>query len=222
MEHNNAGGPEADAGQDAAERHPFVEVGNGVDMAMLLTDPNLPDNPIVFANEAFTKMTGHEPDGLHGSNCRKLQGPGTDPAAVQLIREAIELRKPINIDLLNYRQDGTPFWNALHISPVCDTEDNLRYFFALQVDVTEQVHARRALERRLAALADAGAAATETERQKVRNEAELVRGIGEQVKSNMAMVSALVSMRAQALADTGLREVLQSDLPQPIGLFGNN
>ncbi|WP_242122097.1 PAS domain-containing protein [Sphingomonas lacusdianchii] len=107
-------------------------------MPMILTDPNQPDNPITFANKAFLDLTGYEEDEVLGRNCRFLQGAQTDRHAVAELRDAVEAHQAIALELLNYRRDGTPFWNAVFIGPVYDTEGTLRYFFASQLDVTRR------------------------------------------------------------------------------------
>ncbi len=107
-------------------------------MPMLVTDPRQPDNPIVFANRAFLSMTGYAPEEILGTNCRFLQGPGTDRASVAVIREAIETRTEVQIELLNYRKDGSTFWNALFVSPVFNPAGELVYFFASQLDVSRR------------------------------------------------------------------------------------
>ena len=107
-------------------------------MPMCVADPRKPDMPLVFVNEAFQRMTGYAEDELLGRNCRFLQGPDTDPAAVRQIREAVQAREDVAVEMVNYRRDGTPFWNALCISPVFDGEGQLIYFFASQIDVTQR------------------------------------------------------------------------------------
>lgn len=107
-------------------------------MPMLLTDPNLDDNPIVFVNKAFLDLTGYEEDEVLGRNCRFLQGAQSDRAAVAELRDAVAAKQAIALELLNYRRDGSPFWNAVFIGPVYDTEGRLRYFFASQLDVTRR------------------------------------------------------------------------------------
>src|SRR5690554_6516555 len=91
---------------------------NGV----VMVDVIQPDMPLVYANDAFYEMTGYAPDEVLGSNCRFLQGPDTDPAAVTTIRQAIAARRRHEVVLLNYRKDGTPFWNHLSLSPVVDEQ----------------------------------------------------------------------------------------------------
>lgn len=107
-------------------------------MPMILTDPNKDDNPIVFANKAFLDLTGYEEDEVLGRNCRFLQGAMTDRSAVDELRTAVEGKSSIAIELLNYRRDGSPFWNAVFIGPVYDTAGKLLYFFASQLDVTRR------------------------------------------------------------------------------------
>jgi PAS domain S-box-containing protein len=107
-------------------------------MPMLLTDPSKHDNPIVFANKAFFDLTGYEEDEVLGRNCRFLQGAQTDRNAVAEMREAVRTRSSIALELLNYRRDGSPFWNAVFIGPVYDTQGKLQYFFASQLDVTRR------------------------------------------------------------------------------------
>ena len=105
-------------------------------MPQIITDPNLPDNPIVFANRAFQEMCGYDARELLGRNCRFLQGSGTDPADVTKVRDAVAARRDVVVELVNYHRDGTPFRNELYISPVFDADGGLRYFFASQLDVT--------------------------------------------------------------------------------------
>jgi PAS domain S-box-containing protein len=103
-----------------------------------VTDPNEPDDPIIFANPAFARVTGYQPEEFLGRNCRFLQGPDTDPAMLEKLRDAVHHGHPFHGTLLNYRKDGTAFWNELTISPVLDEEGNLMNLIGLQNDVTEQ------------------------------------------------------------------------------------
>ncbi|NJC34591.1 PAS domain S-box-containing protein [Sphingomonas jejuensis] len=107
-------------------------------MPMILTDPHQADNPIVFANKAFLDLTLYEEAEVLGRNCRFLQGAQTDRQAVTQLREAIERKDSIALELLNYRRDGSPFWNAVFIGPVYDVQGTLLYFFASQLDVTRR------------------------------------------------------------------------------------
>lgn len=115
-------------------------------MPMILTDPNIADNPIVFANKAFLDLTGYEESEILGRNCRFLQGAQTDRSQVDELREAVERRHSIAIEILNYKRDGTPFWNAVFIGPVYDTQGTLLYFFASQLDVTRRRESEQAFQ----------------------------------------------------------------------------
>jgi len=114
-------------------------------MPMIITDPHQPDNPIIFANRAFVEMTGYERDELLGRNCRFLQGPETDPDAIAEIREAIAENREAATEVLNYRKDGSTFWNALFVSPVFDDAGTLVYFFGSQLDVSRRRDAEDSL-----------------------------------------------------------------------------
>ena len=115
---------------------PFVNAVRATRMPMVITNPRRPDNPVVFANEAFCRLTGYAREEILGRNCRFLQGPETDPEAVSRIRAAVDAVRPIEIDIRNHRKDGAPFWNRLLMAPVFDGNGVLAYFFASQVDVT--------------------------------------------------------------------------------------
>jgi PAS domain S-box-containing protein len=132
-------------GQDLGT-DPFVAAVRATRMPMIITNPRLPDNPVVFANNAFCRLSGYPRDEILGRNCRFLQGPESDPATVQRIREAVERVEPLEIDILNHRKDGETFWNRLLMAPVFDTEGVLAYFFASQVDVTIERERLKGLE----------------------------------------------------------------------------
>ncbi|HEV7286562.1 MAG TPA: HWE histidine kinase domain-containing protein, partial [Kaistia sp.] len=116
---------------------PFAAAVRATRMPMLITDPRLPDNPIVFVNDAFARLTGYSREETLGRNCRFLQGPGTNLDDVARMRDAINRRVGIELDLLNYRKDGTTFWNRLLMSPVFN-EGELAFFFASQFDITPE------------------------------------------------------------------------------------
>ena len=115
---------------------PFPAAVRATRMPMVITDPNQPDNPIVFVNDSFCRLTGYSRDEIVGRNCRFLQGRETDPASVLKIKEAIAAPRSVEVDIRNHRKDGTPFWNRLLLAPVRDAAGQLAYFFASQLDVT--------------------------------------------------------------------------------------
>jgi PAS domain S-box-containing protein len=111
-------------------------------MAVCLCDPHRPDIPIVFVNRAFRALTGYEEEDVIGRNCRFLQGPDTDREQIERIREAIRNEDVLITEMLNYRKDGTPFWNALHLGPIYRPDGKLIYFFGSQWDITDLRTAR--------------------------------------------------------------------------------
>lgn len=112
-------------------------------MAMCVTSPREPDNPIVFANDAFFSLTGYDSHEVIGRNCRFLQGPETDPDAVAEIRRAIAAEDVTHLEFLNYRKDGSAFWNALHIGPIYDESGELLFYFGSQWNATERFQAKQ-------------------------------------------------------------------------------
>lgn len=115
---------------------PFVAGFHDAILAMAISDPTLADNPIIHVNAAFERLTGYDRHEVVGRNCRFLQGPQTEADDVGRIRDAVAVPMRLETDLLNYRKDGTPFWNRLLVSPVFDHQRRVRYFIASQHDVT--------------------------------------------------------------------------------------
>ncbi|RSK27528.1 PAS domain S-box protein [Bacillus sp. HMF5848] len=105
---------------------------------VIISNPNLPDNPTIFVNKAFKSITGYEEDDVLGRNCRFLQGSGTDKATVAKISQAIKKGEGIIVEILNYKKDGTPFWNELKIDAIRDQEGNLTHFVGFQRDISER------------------------------------------------------------------------------------
>jgi len=120
-------------------------------MPMVVTNPRHPHNPIVLANRAFLDLSGYSADEVIGRNCRFLQGTDTAPESIAAIREALVSEHEITIEILNYRRDGSGFWNELCLSPVRDEAGCLNYYFGSQLDVTARREARelQAAETRL-------------------------------------------------------------------------
>lgn len=100
-------------------------------LALVVTDPQLPDNPIIHASRGFAALTGYDEHEVVGRNCRFLQGVGTDVAAVDRLRGAVQDGRGITVDLVNYRKTGEPFGNRVHIEPV-HVDGRLRYFLGVQ------------------------------------------------------------------------------------------
>ena len=145
-QHGGDGRNAASEGRGLGGRDLFLAALQTTRMPMCLADPRQPDMPLVFVNEAFQRMTGYAAADVLGRNCRFLQGSDTDPAAVQQVRDAVAAREDVAVEMINYRRDGTPFWNALYISPVFDADGELIHFFASQLDVTRRKQAEAVLQ----------------------------------------------------------------------------
>lgn len=117
----------------------FVQTSEQSRMAMCLSDARAPDFPIVYANRSFANLTGYSVPDAVGRNCRFLQGPETDPEAVTRLRGLIERAEYGVVDILNYRKDGSSFWNAVHIGPIFGDAGQLEYFYGSQWDISEVV-----------------------------------------------------------------------------------
>lgn len=128
------------------------EIRRGIDLAttleriaknFVITDPRLPDNPIIFASDEFLELTEYTREEILGRNCRFLQGPDTDLAVVDQIRDAIAARRDITVQLLNYTKSGKPFWNLFHLQAMRDHDGELQYFIGVQLDGSEYLEPER-------------------------------------------------------------------------------
>lgn len=124
----------------------LTKVLAGLRHTFVVADASLPDMPLVFASEGFYAMTGYGPDEVLGHNCRFLQGEGTDLKEVQKIREAIKKTEAVSVRLLNYRKDGTPFWNLLTMTPIKTPDGKLSKYVGVQVDVTSKTEGKATLD----------------------------------------------------------------------------
>lgn len=120
------------------ERHVLDAAIAQLGQGMVLVDAQMPDLPIIFANEAFLTITGYDLDEVIGRNSRFLQGPETERCVVEQLRTNIAGGKDTVVEILNYRKDGTPFWNQLFISPVFSQDGQLTHYVGLQTDITER------------------------------------------------------------------------------------
>ena len=191
---------------------PFSAAIRSTRMPIIVTDIKRPDNPIIFANDAFLQLTGYSREEVNGRNCRFLQGPDTDPDAVSQIRDAVAELRDISIDVLNYKKDGTAFWNALYISPVINEEGVAQYYFASQIDATErkkyeahvsnmQVELERLVKQRTAELEEALYRST-----------MLLHEVDHRVKNNLQMISAMLMLQSMSIPDDGIKRTLQEML----------
>ncbi|KAA9383938.1 PAS domain-containing protein [Neorhizobium galegae] len=191
---------------------PFAAAFKATRMPMIVTDPSQDDNPIIFCNASFEKLTGYSSDELVGRNCRLLQGPKTDKNTVARIREAVGAGRDIAVDILNYRKDGSTFWNALFLSPVRDDEGRIVYFFASQLDFTN-VKSREA---------ELASARHQAENEVAKNTADLraalaaktllVHEVDHRVKNNLLTMASIVKLQARTTKDERQRHTLMAVL----------
>lgn len=116
----------------------FIKALQTAQQNFVVTDPSLPDNPIVYATQGFLNLTGYTLDQVLGRNCRFLQGPETDPKAVEKIRRSIDEGTDMSVCLLNYRVDGMTFWNQFFIAALRDAAGNITNYVGVQCKVSDQ------------------------------------------------------------------------------------
>jgi PAS domain S-box-containing protein len=191
---------------------PFAAAFKATRMPMIVTDPNQADNPIIFCNEAFRKLTGYGDDEVIGRNCRFLQGPETDRDTIALMRERIGAGQDVAVDILNYRKDGSTFWNAVFISPVRDEANRIIYFFASQLDFTPV----KSREADLAAARHQAEAEVAKHTAKLRSALDartlLVHEVDHRVKNNLLTMASIVKIQARVTKDDRQKRTLMSVL----------
>nr|AML77163.1 putative LOV domain-containing protein [Pogostemon sp. BC-2016] len=114
-----------------------------IEKNFVITDPRLPDNPIIFASDSFLELTEYTREEILGRNCRFLQGPETDQSTVSMIRDAIRNQKEVTVQLINYTKSGKKFWNLFHLQPMRDQKGELQYFIGVQLDGSDHVEPLR-------------------------------------------------------------------------------
>jgi len=132
--------------------HVLTQILDSCVNGVTLSDPDLEDSPIVYANKAFEKMCGYTQEEIVGRNCRFLQGTDRDQPELDRLREAIRKGEPVEVTLRNYRRSGEMFHNRLVVKPLFDDRGNVVYFLGVQYDITQQVTAQeeiKALSERL-------------------------------------------------------------------------
>ena len=118
-------------------------------VAAVVSDPRQPDNPIVACNEAFMQLTGYPKEEILGRNCRFLRGDRTEPEQTAMLREAVAESRPVMVELINYKKDGTPFRNAVMIAPLFDEKGELAYFLGSQMAIDDSGASRHERARAL-------------------------------------------------------------------------
>jgi PAS domain S-box-containing protein len=175
------------------------------DIAFCITDPRQEDDPLVWVNPSFTRISGYSYEEAVGRNCRFLQGPATEAKAIDDLRQALQDQQPITTTLLNYRKDGTAFWNQLSITPVFDGAGELVSFVGVQTDVTERV---RVEEDRKAAFAAERAARQDAE--EARAAADAAREDAERAQRRLALMAEATSTLSATLDMSDLLDRLAS------------
>ena len=196
----------ADIVNDHGQGDPFAAAVRWSRMPMVFADPRQVDTPLVYANNSFCQLTGYELDEIVGRNCRFLQGPETNPETVAKIGEALGAGRAIGIDILNYRKDGSTFWNALYISPVINDAGELLFFFASQFDASERREAFNGVQLRKSELEIENRARTK-ELEKTLHSLELalsektllLHEVDHRVKNNLQTISTLIAMHSRTL-----------------------
>ena len=196
LSYSPIGGPGVRHWREATITEPGIDNRGGVffaaiemtRMPMILSDPNQPDNPVVFANRAFQDLTGYEQDEIIGRNCRFLQGVHTDREKVAELRLAIEEHRAYSVELLNYKRDGTPFWNGVYTAPVYDKTGTLLYFFASQLDVTRRRTSEQAFR----------------QAQKMESIGQLTAGLAHDFNNLLQVVAGNLELLQARLEDDGL------------------
>jgi PAS domain S-box-containing protein len=136
-----------DHGRSKAQLHLKNRALAATAEGITIADARLPDNPLIYANAGFERLTGYSAGEVLGRNCRLLQGPATNEATLENLRAAIREQREITVQLLNYRKDGATFWNRLSITPVRDPSGAVTHFIGVQSDVTAEKNAQDALQR---------------------------------------------------------------------------
>nr|AML77898.1 putative LOV domain-containing protein [Christella acuminata] len=103
-----------------------------IQQSFVISNPSLPGMPVVYASDKFLHLTGYQKEEVIGRNCRFLQGQETDARVVRQIGDCIKAEKACTVRILNYRNDGLPFWNLLHVAPIRDHTAKIAYFVGVQ------------------------------------------------------------------------------------------
>jgi PAS domain S-box-containing protein len=202
--------------QELAAEHgvedPFAAAIRGARMAMVVTDARQSDNPIIFANDAFLALTGYDREDVIGRNCRFLQGPETDPAAIATMRRAVADGEDVELDLLNYRKDGTPFWNALYLSPVRGKTGEILYFFGSQRNVSDKKRVEFELGDTRDRLEAAVEARTADLTRALEQKTALLHEVDHRVKNNLQLISSLLLLQNRRVTDPAVKDSLRGML----------
>ena len=157
-----------------------------------ISDCEQDDIPLIYVNPAFSETTGYALEDILGQNCRFLQGADTEQGYIQMLRDAIEEERSIDLELTNYKKDGSPFLNALKMAPVHNDQGHLISFIGIQNDITEQ----RKNE------------VTEIERQRLQALGQMAGGVAHQLNNLLQPVISLISLHKKDISSEHIRQDL--------------
>lgn len=177
--------------------------GNGI----LIADALQPDTPIIFSNAAFQKMTGYSEEEVLGRNCRFLQNDDRDQEAIAIMKNAIDKGEECQVELRNYKKDGTRFWNNLTITPVHDKKGNLTHFIGVQSDITQRKQEEQ-LKDKVRHILEM--AAKNSPLQEIAK--EIIEGIEEHIDDSFASISVVTGNTLQMLAAPNLPESFVNEI----------
>lgn len=211
-----------DIAHEQGSGDPFFAAVRATRMPMVITDPRQPDNPIVFCNKAFQTLTGYSREDILGRNCRFLQGPDTDPAAVREIHDAVTAGSDCAVDILNYRKDGSTFWNALYLSAVRGAAGEIQFFFASQLDVTDRIEAHRTVAEQKAEVEREVDRRTAALQAALEEKTMLLNEVDHRVKNNLTMVGSLLRLQTRQNRDPLAKKPLSTMLQRVDALASVN
>uniref|UniRef100_B0T127 Signal transduction histidine kinase n=1 Tax=Caulobacter sp. (strain K31) TaxID=366602 RepID=B0T127_CAUSK len=191
---------------------PFAAAMRTARLPMIVTDARQSDNPIVFANDAFLALTGYDLDEVIGRNCRFLQGLETDPDQVDRLRQAVAQGEEVALELLNYRKDGSTFWNALYLSPVRGETGEVLYFFGTLRDISDQKRVEFELSDARDRLEAAVEARTRDLTQALDQKTALLHEVDHRVKNNLQLISSLLLLQNRRVTDPAVKASLRGML----------
>lgn len=173
--------------EDEAKLHLRDRAINAIQQAILITDCQRAEFPIIYVSPGFQRLTGYTAAEAIQQNCSFLQGKETDQATVARILESIQQGKACDVELINYRKDGSPFWNHLALAPVCDEQGKATHFIAVMTDVTE----RRTLEAQF------------RQSQKMEAVGQLAGGIAHDFNNLLTVITGYSEILKEALKENG-------------------
>ncbi len=192
--------PEAIAalGQEGLDAFLKAAALDVADDGIVISDASSPDAPIVYVSPSFERLVGYSAKEILGTNCRMVQGPGTDLDTVKQIAIALQEGKVFQGEILNYRKDGTPFWNFLRIAPIRDADGRVTHYVGTQSDVTEHHNARERQQELENAIAQAS---------RIRTVAALGASLAHEVNQPLAAIAANAEAALRFLSAGNVAEV---------------